>query len=60
MKKIETTVESFNELVRDFQIFYRDKILIELGDENVVFKIGDNTIRDREELQAWQIENDIL
>lgn len=60
MKKIETTVEDFNELERDVQIAYLDKIRIELGDENVVFKIGDIIIRDREELQAWQIENGIL
>lgn len=60
MKKIEITVEAFNALEKDAQIDYLDKIRIELGDENVVFKIGDIIIRDREELQAWQIKNSIL
>lgn len=60
MKKIEITVEAFTALEKDAQIDYLDKIRIELGNENVVFKIGGNIIRDREELQTWQIKNGIL
>jgi hypothetical protein len=60
MKKIEITIEAFTALEKDAQIDYLNKIRIELGNENVVFKFGDNIIRDREELQTWQIKNEIL
>jgi len=60
MKKTEITLDAFNLLEKDAQIDYLDKIRIELGEENVVFKIGGIIIHDREELQAWQIENGIL
>ena len=56
MGKIEITQEAFDAYEKDAQINYLDKIRIQLGDENIVFKIGDDIIRDREELQDWQIE----
>lgn len=59
MKKIEITHEAFNAF-ENAQIKYLESIRQSLGNLNIMIKIGDDLIHDREELQAWQIKNGIL